>query len=636
MKRSSSGFKARAIHRLLLLALCLVLTPSAQAARVALVIGNGAYQNTGVLANPPNDAADVAQALAAAGFEVSILKDAGKARIEQALAQFAVGAAEAEMAVVFYAGHGMELGGVNYLIPIDARLESEVTAPLQAIKLPEVMDIVATARLGIVFLDACRDNPLMNHMFRRDGTRTTYRGLARVEPQRNLQVVFAARDGSRAQDGVGRNSPFTAALLKGLRTPGLEIQDLWVDLREQVLASTQQRQEPYIYGPPLGRRARYYFLAPTAKAEDRPAESTPMFDSSAAEDAYWDSIKDSGNTDAILGYIGRYPQGRYNAQARQLLASLTRPPRPSTPPPVYTNVPQPSREVAEYQALPALRGVLSSVGSDTLNNLMTLWMEGFKRLYPNVELLLQGQGSSTAPPALADRSANLGPMARLMTASEIQAFEQKRGYKPTAIAVALDAVGVFVNKDNPVTGLSISQVDGIFSANRKCGGRDVSRWGDLGLNGDWSSRPVQLHGRNSVSGTYGYFKQQALCKGDFKNSVNEQPGSASVVQSVATNLNAIGYAGIGYKTSGVRALPLSAEDGGEPAEATEQNALSGKYPLARVLYIYVNKEPNLPLPAVEYEFLKMVFSSAGSKAIVSDGFIPLPPELGERELAKLR
>ncbi|HSW14877.1 MAG TPA: phosphate ABC transporter substrate-binding protein PstS family protein, partial [Solimonas sp.] len=290
----------------------------------------------------------------------------------------------------------------------------------------------------------------------------------------------------------------------------------------------------------------------------------------------------------------------------------------------------------EYKTASGVTGNFSSVGSDTLNNLMTLWAEDFKRLYPSVNIQIQGAGSSTAPPALTEGTANFGPMSRQMKDQEIQAFEQKYGYKPTAIGVAIDALAVFVNKDNPIKGLSIAQVDGIFSATRKCGGKDVKRWGDLGLTGDWAAKPVQLYGRNSVSGTYGYFKEVALCKGDFKNNVNEQPGSASVVQSVATGLNAIGYSGIGYKTSGVRAVPLAKKDGGEFEEANEENAVSGKYPLARVLYVYVNKAPNKPLAPLELEFIKMVLSRKGQATVEKDGYIALPAKLAEKELAKLK
>jgi len=211
-----------------------------------------------------------------------------------------------------------------------------------------------------------------------------------------------------------------------------------------------------------------------------------------------------------------------------------------------------------YQATSGVSGNLSSVGSDTLANLMTLWAEEFKRVYPNVNIQIQAAGSSTAPPALTEGTSNLGPMSRKMKSKELQKFEDKYGYKPTAIRVAIDALAVFVNKDNPLKGLTIPQVDAIFSSTRKCGyPEDITRWGQLGLTGAWVNRKIQLYGRNSVSGTYGYFKKHALCKGDFKPSVNEQPGSASVVQSVSASLNGIGYSGIGYVTTGVRAVPLT-------------------------------------------------------------------------------
>ena len=290
----------------------------------------------------------------------------------------------------------------------------------------------------------------------------------------------------------------------------------------------------------------------------------------------------------------------------------------------------------DYKATSGVSGNFSSVGSDTLNNLMTLWAEEFNKFYPNVNVQIQGAGSSTAPPALTEGTANFGPMSRMMKDQEIQAFEKKYGYKPTAVGVAIDALAVFVNKDNPLKSLSIAQVDGIFSATRKCGGKDAKRWGDVGLTGDWAAKPIQIYGRNSVSGTYGYFKENALCKGDFKNTVGEQPGSASVVQSVAGGLNAIGYSGIGYKTAGVRALPLSKKDGGEIEEASEENAISGKYPLARILYVYVNQAPNKSLTPMELEFFKMVLSKPGQNTVVKDGYIPLPSALAAKELAKIQ
>ncbi|WP_437879738.1 PstS family phosphate ABC transporter substrate-binding protein [Pseudomonas sp. LRF_L74] len=286
--------------------------------------------------------------------------------------------------------------------------------------------------------------------------------------------------------------------------------------------------------------------------------------------------------------------------------------------------------IPAYEKTSGVSGNLSSVGSDSLANLMTLWAEGYKHLYPNVNIQIQAAGSSTAPPALTEGTANLGPMSRSMKDSELQAFEQKYGYKPTAVPVAIDALAVFVHKDNPIKQLTIAQVDAIFSSTRLCGeAKDAKTWGDLGLTGEWAAKPVQLFGRNSVSGTYGYFKEEALCKGDFKANVNEQPGSASVVQSISSTVNAIGYSGIGYRTASVRAVPLVNKKG-EVEEANETNALSGKYPLARFFYIYVNKAPNKPLDPLEAEFVKMILSKQGQEVVVKDGYIPLPNKVVEK------
>ena len=288
-----------------------------------------------------------------------------------------------------------------------------------------------------------------------------------------------------------------------------------------------------------------------------------------------------------------------------------------------------------YTRVSGVSGNFSSVGSDTLANLMTLWAEEFKRNYPNVNIQIQAAGSSTAPPALTEGTSNLAPMSRMMKDNELQAFEARYGYKPTPVPVAIDALAVFVNKDNPVKGMRIADVDAIFSATRKCGGdADITKWGQVGVTGALGGQDIQIYGRNSVSGTYGYFKKKALCKGDFKNSVNEQPGSASVVQSVATSLNGIGYSGIGYTTSSVRAIPLF-KKGNDYVAATPANAVNGTYPLSRFLYVYINKAPNKGLAPLEREFVKLVMSKVGQEVVVKDGYIPLPLEVVEKYLKTL-
>lgn len=293
------------------------------------------------------------------------------------------------------------------------------------------------------------------------------------------------------------------------------------------------------------------------------------------------------------------------------------------------------KTIPEYQKVSGISGNFSSVGSDTLANMMTFWAEEYKRIYPNVNIQIQAAGSSTAPPALTEGTANFGPMSRKMKSKEIESFEKRYGYKPTEVRVAIDALAVFVHKDNPIKGLRIDEVDAIFSSTRKCGAtKQVNRWSEIGLTGDWASRDVQLYGRNSVSGTYGYFKKKALCKGDFRNNVNEQPGSASVVQSTSSSLNAIGYSGIGYKTSGVRTVPL-AKKGDNFVDATLENVATGKYPLSRFLYVYVNKHPNKPLAPIDAEFLKMVLSQGGQSIVKKDGYVPLSGQLAMKELKKL-
>ncbi|HHQ4305067.1 TPA: PstS family phosphate ABC transporter substrate-binding protein [Serratia fonticola] len=273
-----------------------------------------------------------------------------------------------------------------------------------------------------------------------------------------------------------------------------------------------------------------------------------------------------------------------------------------------------------------LSGNLSSVGSDTLANLMALWGQDFSRHYPNVNLQLQGAGSSTAPTALAAGAAQLGPMSRPMKAAEVSAFEHRYGYAPLAVPVAVDALVVLVHQDNPLRGLNLQQLDQIFSATRRCGeNTPINRWGELGLQGGWQQRALQRFGRNSASGTYGYFKLRALCGGDFMARVNELPGSASVVQAVAGSLNGIGYASIGFRASGVRLLPL-AETGDRYIEPSETNVRNGSYPLARYLYIYINKAPNQPLEPLTAAFLDRVLSAQGQDLVNHDGYLPLPPD----------
>lgn len=289
----------------------------------------------------------------------------------------------------------------------------------------------------------------------------------------------------------------------------------------------------------------------------------------------------------------------------------------------------------KYIKQPGVSGNLSSVGSDTLSGMTTLWLEEFQTLYPNVNAQIQASGSSTAPPALTEGTAQFGPMSRAMRIREVDAFERQFGYKPTALRVAIDAIGIFVHTDNPIQGLNFQQLDAIFSSTLRCGGSHyISKWDQLGISSPWSERAIQMFGRNSVSGTYGYFKNNALCGGDFKRNVNEQPGSASVVQSVASSINTIGYSGVGYQVSGARLVPI-AESGEQYVFPTQKNVQSGQYPLSRFLYIYVNKAPNRELSPIEEAYIRYIYSREGQRIVAKDGYVPLSSDFAEKELSKV-
>ena len=302
----------------------------------------------------------------------------------------------------------------------------------------------------------------------------------------------------------------------------------------------------------------------------------------------------------------------------------------------YSQVITVDENIPEYSKVRGISGNANSIGSDTMNNLMALWFEVFKKSYPLVNIQIEGKGSSTAPPALIEGTAQFGPMSRPMKAKEIDAFESKYGFKPTVIRTSLDALAVFVHKDNPLECLSLQEIDAIFSKTRKRNHPEtVNTWDQLGLTGEWDNKPLSIYGRNSASGTYGFFKEHALKKGDFKDVVKEQPGSASVVQGITEDKYGIGYSGIGYKTSGVKTLSLSIKKGGECFEGSYANVVSDEYPLSRYLYIYIVKHPNKPLDPLVKEFLTFVLSKEGQKIVIKDGYLPLPSNIVEEELNKL-
>ncbi|MCC5849672.1 MAG: phosphate ABC transporter substrate-binding protein [Verrucomicrobia bacterium] len=294
---------------------------------------------------------------------------------------------------------------------------------------------------------------------------------------------------------------------------------------------------------------------------------------------------------------------------------------------------QVDENLPEYKPVPGISGNLNSVGSDSMNNMMTLWAEGFLRMYPNVQVEIEGKGSGTAPPAMIAGTAAFGPMSREMRGRELDAFENANGYPITELPTSIDMLAVYVNKDNPIEGLSLPQVDAIFSSTRRGGLDDaINRWGEAGMTGAWANRSISIYGRNSASGTYGFFKENALFGGDFRDEVKEQPGSSSVVQGVASEINGIGYSGIGYRTPDVRAIALAREHGDDPVPAEAEFAYSGEYPLARFLYVYVNHRPGTELDPLRREFIKYMFSKQGQMDVVRDGYLPVDANVARRAL----
>jgi phosphate transport system substrate-binding protein len=295
------------------------------------------------------------------------------------------------------------------------------------------------------------------------------------------------------------------------------------------------------------------------------------------------------------------------------------------------------KDLPNYKKVDGISGNLNSVGSDTLNNLMTLWAENFKKNYPNVNIQIEGKGTSTAPPALVAGTSQLGPMSREMKGAESTGFEKKYGYKPTQLGVALDALAVYVHKDCPLDSLTMEQVDAIFSKGRKKGYKeDITTWDQIGVGGAWAGKPISLYGRNSASGTYGFFKEVALGGGDYKDTVKEQPGSASVVMGVAGDKFAMGYSGCGYLISSVKMLKLAPKAGQSPVAGTQENVYNETYPLWRFLYIYINKAPNKALDPLVREFCTLLFTKEGQGVVVKDGFYPLPASVAADQLGRLK
>jgi phosphate transport system substrate-binding protein len=291
--------------------------------------------------------------------------------------------------------------------------------------------------------------------------------------------------------------------------------------------------------------------------------------------------------------------------------------KPSTDPQIHAYVRTPA----------TLTGSLTIVGSETMKPLVQRWENQLKEIYPHVDIKIQSAGSETGLPALLEGKAQIAALSRKLTSQEIEEYMKRHGYKPTEVPVAQDALAVFVHRDNPITGLTFKELDAMFCKERRRGAdQPITKWGQLGLDGEWNRADIWLHGRTAASGTATHFLDQVCLNGTFNSTVVEEPGSASVVAEVMKDRYAIGFSGIGYKTSTVRAVPLAERQENAFIEATFETAINGTYPLERKLYLYVDKPAKGELPPIVSEFVKFATSHEGQELVVKQGFFPLPTE----------
>jgi phosphate transport system substrate-binding protein len=292
-----------------------------------------------------------------------------------------------------------------------------------------------------------------------------------------------------------------------------------------------------------------------------------------------------------------------------------------------------------YRSSRPVAGRIRSTGSDTMDLLVAKWEADFKAMNPELRVVHEGRGSSTAIPALLEGRAEIGPMSRAPLPAEEQRFQQQKGYAPTVVRVATDALAIYVHPDNPLaqSGLTLAQLDAIFSSGRKRGHpKEVTTWGDLGLTGEWATRPISLYSRNRASGTFGWFRDTVLQKGDFKVNARELQGSADVVAAVASDRAGIGYSGYGYKSALVAAVPVFPENQGVPVAPSADTAMSGAYPLARPLFLALDVPTGQPMPTAVREFVTFVLSRQGAQIVLTEGYFPLDAKAAAAERAKLK
>lgn len=277
-----------------------------------------------------------------------------------------------------------------------------------------------------------------------------------------------------------------------------------------------------------------------------------------------------------------------------------------------------------YALVEGVSGSLAMAGSETMRPLTERWAGELRRLYPGVTIKVEGLGSETGPVKLLERKAEIAAMSRRLTTQEIADFIKEFGYEPTEVPVAVDALAVFVHRENPIAGITLQELDAIFCLERRRGIKyPIDSWGLLGLHEDWFDAPIRSYGRNGLSGTAAFFKEHVCNGAELKPGMIESPGSASVVMDVSKDRLGIGFSGIGYRTSGVRPVPLAIAKGGRYVEPTFQAAIDGTYPLRRNLYLYVNKPPKAAPSSPVVEFVKFALSRQGQELVIKMGYFPL-------------
>lgn len=294
-------------------------------------------------------------------------------------------------------------------------------------------------------------------------------------------------------------------------------------------------------------------------------------------------------------------------------------------------------KLSVYKPLPGVTGgTIKTVGSETMSNMMSFWTQEFKKFYAGVETEVDAKGSGNAFPALIFGQANIGMMSRPPNRSEIADFKKRYGYVPLVLPTSVDMLAIWVHKENPIERMTFEELDAIYSSTRKLGAQErATSWRSFSGTGAFASKPIVCFGRNAVSGTYGFFKDKVLRKGDYGAWVNELGGSSSVTQSVGADMGAIGYSGIGFHNASVKAIKVSKTKDSKAYAPIPKHAYDGTYPLTRFLYIVLNRDPRASLDATTLEFLKFIYSQQGQKQVVKDGYIPLPADVAAKALSMI-